>query len=75
MFVYSTGYFSVGAAGLGRFAATLLAFGLAMVGLVWADSVWTLFVFWELTSITSFLLVGFQATPTRWLAPQPGGRS
>ncbi len=58
--VYAVGYFSVGAASMGRFAATLLAFSAAMVGLVWADSVWTLFIFWELTSITSFLLVGFK---------------
>jgi len=58
--VYAVGYFSAGAASMGRFAATLLAFSTAMVGLVWADSVWTLFIFWELTSITSFLLVGFK---------------
>lgn len=58
VFVYSMGYFGATSAGLARFAATLLSFSTAMVGLVWADSVWTLFVFWELTSITSFLLVG-----------------
>jgi multicomponent Na+:H+ antiporter subunit A len=58
--VYAFGYFKPGASSMGRFAATLLAFSTAMVGLVWADSVWTLFVFWELTSITSFLLVGFK---------------
>ncbi len=58
--VYAFGYFKPTAASMGRFAATLLAFSAAMVGLVWADSVWTLFIFWELTSITSFLLVGFK---------------
>jgi multicomponent Na+:H+ antiporter subunit A len=58
--VYAYGYFSPSAQGIGRFAATLLAFSTAMVGLVWANSVWTLFIFWELTSITSFLLVGFK---------------
>jgi multicomponent Na+:H+ antiporter subunit A len=58
--VYAVGYFSASAAGMGRFAATLVTFAGAMVGLVWADSVWTLFLFWELTSITSFLLVGFK---------------
>lgn len=58
--VYASGYFSPRATGTGRFAATLLAFSTAMVGLVWANSVWTLFIFWELTSITSFLLVGFK---------------
>ncbi|HSP29491.1 MAG TPA: proton-conducting transporter membrane subunit, partial [Ilumatobacteraceae bacterium] len=58
--VYAVGYFTPSATSMGRFAATLLAFSAAMVGLVWADSVWTLFIFWELTSITSFLLVGFK---------------
>jgi multicomponent Na+:H+ antiporter subunit A len=58
--VYAYGYFSPSATSIGRFAATLLAFSTAMVGLVWANSVWTLFIFWELTSITSFLLVGFK---------------
>ncbi len=62
VFVYSAGYFAPGATGLSRFAATLLGFSTAMVGLVWAETVWTLFVFWELTSITSFLLVGFKNT-------------
>ena len=38
-----------------------------MLGLVWADSVWTLFVFWELTSVTSFLLVGHRSTDTEVL--------
>lgn len=61
VFVYSAGYFADSASGSGRFAATLVAFSGSMVGLVWADSVWTLFVFWELTSVTSFLLVGHNA--------------
>jgi multicomponent Na+:H+ antiporter subunit A len=60
--VYSAGYFSPGSGGLGRFSATLLAFSAAMVGLVWADSLWTLFVFWELTSVTSFLLIGHRSS-------------
>ncbi|MFT7647474.1 MAG: multicomponent Na+:H+ antiporter subunit A [Candidatus Poriferisodalaceae bacterium] len=58
VFVYSTGYFSPTAPGGSRFAASLLAFSTSMLGLVWADSIWTLFIFWELTSVTSFLLVG-----------------
>ncbi len=59
VFAYAIGYFSPDAAGRARFPATLLAFSLSMLGLVLADSVWTLFLFWELTSITSFLLVGY----------------
>lgn len=42
-----------------RFTATLLAFMTAMLGLVLADDVILLFIFWELTSITSFLLIGY----------------
>ncbi len=62
VFVYAVGYFSPAAAGGPWFPATLLAFSAAMVGLVWSDSVWTLFIFWELTSVTSFLLVGYKNT-------------
>ncbi|WP_349236474.1 MULTISPECIES: putative monovalent cation/H+ antiporter subunit A [unclassified Devosia] len=43
----------------GRFIGFMLAFMGAMLGLVLADSLLGLFVFWELTSITSFLLIGF----------------
>ncbi len=42
----------------GRFFVYLFAFMLAMLGLVLADNLITLFVFWELTSVTSFLLIG-----------------
>jgi multicomponent Na+:H+ antiporter subunit A len=42
----------------GRFHLTIALFALAMLGLVTADDVITLFVFWEITSFTSFLLVG-----------------
>lgn len=45
----------------GRFFAFLLAFMGAMLGLVLADNMLALFMFWELTSITSFLLIGFDA--------------
>src|SRR5690606_10214348 len=43
----------------GRFFSFILLFMGAMQGLVVADSFLMLFVFWELTSITSFLLIGF----------------
>ena len=43
----------------GRFFLYLLAFKLSMLGLVLADDVIVLFVFWELTTVTSFLLIGF----------------
>ncbi len=44
---------------LGRFLGFLLAFMASMLGLVLADNVIAFFVFWELTSLTSFLLIGF----------------
>lgn len=42
-----------------RFHVALMAFMASMLGLVLADGLLTLFVFWELTSITSYLLIGF----------------
>ncbi len=46
--------------GAGRLYAYLLLFMGAMLGLVLADDLISLFVFWELTSVTSFLLIGFK---------------
>ncbi|MFN3984006.1 MAG: hydrogen gas-evolving membrane-bound hydrogenase subunit E [Rhodocyclaceae bacterium] len=45
---------------LGRFYAYLLLFMMAMLGLVLADDLVAMFVFWELTSVASFLLISFQ---------------
>jgi multicomponent Na+:H+ antiporter subunit A len=42
-----------------RFALFLFGFMLAMLGLVLADNLIALFVFWELTTVTSYLLIGF----------------
>ena len=36
-----------------------MLFMLSMLGLVLADNLIALFVFWELTTITSYLLIGF----------------
>jgi multicomponent K+:H+ antiporter subunit A len=44
---------------MGRFFAYLLLFQGAMVGVVLSDNVVLLLVFWEMTSLTSFLLIGF----------------
>jgi multicomponent Na+:H+ antiporter subunit A len=41
-----------------RFYLFLLAFMAAMLGLVSSDNLITLFVFWELTSLTSYFLIG-----------------
>lgn len=43
----------------GRGMAILLAFAASMLGLVLADDVILLYVFWELTSVTSWLLIQF----------------
>ena len=55
---YSGGYLK-GHPQQGRFFSFILMFMGSMQGLVLADSFLMLFVFWELTSITSFLLIGF----------------
>jgi multicomponent K+:H+ antiporter subunit A len=43
----------------GRFFATLMLFMAAMLGIVLADNLLLLLVFWELTSVSSFLLIGY----------------
>ena len=43
----------------GRFFLFLLAFMASMLGLVLSSNLIALFVFWELTSITSYMLIGF----------------
>ncbi|RUQ23239.1 Na+/H+ antiporter subunit A [Kocuria sp. HSID16901] len=43
----------------GSFASQLLLFAGVMFGLVTADDMMVMFVFWELTSILSYLLIGY----------------
>jgi multicomponent Na+:H+ antiporter subunit A len=43
----------------GRFLAFIMVFMTAMLGTVFSDDLIVMFVFWELTSLTSFLLIGF----------------
>ena len=43
----------------GRFYSYLLLFGGAMLGFVLSDNLIAMFAFWELTSVASFLLIGF----------------
>src|SRR5690606_5826733 len=56
--IYAYGYFTSPRPGLGRFVANLTAFAGAMLGLVLADNILLVFAFWELTSVTSYLLIG-----------------
>jgi multicomponent K+:H+ antiporter subunit A len=57
--IYSGQYFK-NDTGVWRFLCYLLLFMAAMLGLVMAGDVLTLFIFWEGTSITSFLLVAYK---------------
>lgn len=56
--LYAGGYLK-GHPQQGRFFSFLFMFMGAMLGLVTSDNLLSLFIFWELTSITSFLLIGF----------------
>jgi len=58
IFLYA-GRYLAGDARLPRLTVMLLAFMTAMLGAVSADDVVVLFVFWEVTSLASFFLVGF----------------
>jgi len=58
VFAYAASYFK-GHPKLVRLLSLLVLFELAMLGLVLADNLILMFVFWELTTVTSFLLVGF----------------
>ena len=60
--VYCRRYFKRKDQDLGAFGAQLLAFAGAMFGLVAADDLLLLFIFWELTTILSYLLIGFART-------------
>jgi multicomponent Na+:H+ antiporter subunit A len=57
--VYATSYLD-GHAHAGRFQVWLFAFMGSMLGLVLSDNILALFVFWELTGFTSYLLIGFE---------------
>ncbi len=57
--IYAGGYLK-GHPDLGRFYFWLFVFMTAMIGVVLADNLILLFVFWELTSLSSFFLIGFK---------------
>ena len=59
--LYSSAYLA-GHPQLGRLYFYLTLFMVAMLGLVLADNLITLFVFWELTTVASYLLIGFDHT-------------
>lgn len=59
IFLYA-GYYFEEAAERVRFFRMLLIFTGAMLGVVLAGNVITLFIAWELTSVSSFMLIGFK---------------
>lgn len=56
--VYCAFYFSDDEPALGRFAGLLLGFAGTMYALVTSDDVIVLFMYWEITSVLSYLLIG-----------------
>ncbi|YAL82781.1 Na+/H+ antiporter subunit A [Dermacoccaceae bacterium W4C1] len=60
--LYCAHYFRPDSAGLGRFAGSLTGFAGAMLGLVTTDDLMVLYLFWETTTVLSFLLIGHRTT-------------
>ncbi|WP_409331230.1 Na+/H+ antiporter subunit A [Trujillonella humicola] len=60
--LYCARYFEPADAGTPRFAGQLIAFAGSMLGLVLADDLLLLYVFWELTTVFSYLLIGASGT-------------
>jgi multicomponent K+:H+ antiporter subunit A len=56
--IYARFYLAAGDS-MGRFLSFLLLFQGAMLGIVLSSNVLLMLVFWELTSLSSFLLIGF----------------
>lgn len=56
--VYSYGYMH-GDKGFARFFASLSLFTFSMLGIVLANNLLQLFIFWELVGVSSYLLIGF----------------
>ncbi|WP_338886577.1 Na+/H+ antiporter subunit A [Rhodococcus sovatensis] len=59
--VYCARYFEDDEPRLGIFAAEMVAFSGAMFGLITSDNMLVLYIFWEITTVLSFLLVGHYA--------------
>ncbi|WP_373182202.1 monovalent cation/H+ antiporter subunit A [Halomonas campaniensis] len=59
LILYYAGHYLAADEDDGRFLAYMMLFMTAMIGIAMADNLLLLWLFWELTSITSFLLIGF----------------
>jgi multicomponent K+:H+ antiporter subunit A len=58
--LYARGYFGKDANSLFRFYPYLMIFMTAMIGVALSDNYMMLMMFWEMTSISSFLLIGWE---------------
>jgi len=69
--IYAGGYLK-GHDAIGRFYIYILLFMSSMLGVVLASNLITMFVFWELTSFSSYMLIGFyhEKEKSRWAALQ-----
>ena len=56
--IYSTGYMA-GDPGYARYFAHMCLFTTSMLGLVLADNLFQIFIFWELVGLCCYLLIGF----------------
>ena len=65
IFGYAMRYFSATATAVGRLAGLLTLFAGSMLGVVLADHLIVLYTCWELTSITSYLLIGNDHTSAK----------
>lgn len=63
--LYARGYFGPDHTALRRFYPMLGFFATAMLGIVLSDSMLGMFLFWELTTISSFLLIGWEREDRR----------
>jgi len=63
--LYARGYFGRDRESLARFYPPLGLFTTAMMGLVLSDDLLALLVFWELTSVSSFILIGWNREDAR----------
>jgi len=63
--IYARGYFGQDRDSLARFYPPLGLFATAMLGLVLADDLLAMLLFWELTSVSSFLLIGWNREDAR----------
>ncbi|MFT4088155.1 MAG: Na+/H+ antiporter subunit A [Gordonia sp. (in: high G+C Gram-positive bacteria)] len=59
--IYCAGYFDEMRRRVSIFGGEMVAFAAAMFGLVVSDNMLVLYVFWEATTVLSFMLVGFMA--------------